>query len=61
MAGMTALETAAAVQGLQTSKGRQRRARTAAKQDRLKVAGIKRVQKHISAANKRRQAKRDAR
>jgi hypothetical protein len=43
------------------SKGKQRRATTAAKQSRLQAAGIKRMQKHASARNKRNQAKRDSR
>jgi hypothetical protein len=53
--------TAAAAQGLQTSKRQQLRATTRAKQHRLKAAGIVRIQKHVSAQNKRRQAKRDSR
>ncbi len=41
--------------------GKQRQATTHAKQNRLQAAGIKRIQKHASARNKRNQAKRDSR
>ncbi len=41
--------------------GKQRQAATRAKQNRLQAAGIKRIQKHASARNKRNQAKRDSR
>jgi hypothetical protein len=58
---LTALQAARALQGLRVSKGQQLRASTAAKQSRLKARGIVRIQKNASAANKRRQAKRDAR
>jgi hypothetical protein len=60
-AGMTALQSARELQGLRVSKGQQMRARTAAKQTRLRESGIVRIQKNASAANKRRQAKRDSR
>ena len=59
--GMTAIESAREFQGLRVTKGKQLHAETAAKQDRLKVRGIVRIQKNASALNKRRQAKRDAR
>jgi hypothetical protein len=59
--GMTALESARAVQGLRVTKGKQLRAETAAKQDRLKAAGKRRIQMHASARGRRRQGKRDAR
>lgn len=60
-AGLTALQSARELQGLRVTKGQQLRARTAAKQTRLKASGILRIQKNASAVNKRRQAKRDAR
>jgi hypothetical protein len=60
-AGMSAIESARALQGLHVSKGQQLRARTAAKQTRLRASGIVRIQKNASAVNKRRQAKRDSR
>jgi hypothetical protein len=60
-AGLTALQAAREVQGLHITKGEQLRASTAAKQSRLKASGILRIQKSTSAANKRRQAKRDSR
>jgi hypothetical protein len=47
--------------GLQVSKRQQARAATRVKQTRLQAAGIVRIQKHVSAQNKRRQASRDAR
>lgn len=53
--------TAAAAGGLKVSKRQQLKARTQAKQTRLKAAGVVRIQKHVSAQNKRRQAKRDSR
>jgi hypothetical protein len=59
--GMTALESARAVQGLRVTKGKQLRATTAAKGDRLKAAGKRRIQMHASARGRRRQGKRDAR
>jgi hypothetical protein len=59
-AGLSAMESARELQGLHVSKGQQLRARTAAKKSRLKSSGLLRVQKSTSAANKRRQAKRDA-
>jgi hypothetical protein len=59
--GMTALESAREFQHLRVTKGKQLRARTAAKQTRLRESGLLRIQKNASAANKRRQAKRDAR
>jgi hypothetical protein len=59
--GMTALESARAVQGLRVTKGKQLRATTAAKQDRLKAAGKRRIQMHVSARTRRKQGKRDAR
>jgi hypothetical protein len=46
---------------LQVSKRQQLKARSQAKQTRLKAAGVVRIQKHVSAQNKRRQAKRDSR
>jgi len=60
-AGLTAMEAARELQGLHVTKGQQLRATTAAKQTRLKASGILRIQKSTSAANKRRQAKRDSR
>lgn len=60
-AGLTAMEAANEVQGLRVTKGQQLRARTVAKQTRLKASGILRIQKNTSAVNKRRQAKRDSR
>ena len=60
-AGLTALQAAREVQGLHVTKGKQLSARTAAKQSRLKASGMVRIQKSTSAANKRRQAKRDSR
>jgi hypothetical protein len=59
--GMTAIESAREFQGLRVTKGKQLRAETAAKQNRLQRSGIVRIQKNASALNKRRQAKRDAR
>ncbi len=56
-----AARSTSAPKGLQVTKRKQRRASTQAKQDRLKAAGVVRIQKHISAQNRRRQAKRDAR
>jgi hypothetical protein len=53
--------SAATASGLSTSKRKQLKAKTRAKQTRLKAAGVVRIQKHISAQNKRRQAKRDSR
>ena len=61
VAGLTAMQAARELQGLRVSKGQQLRARTAAKQTRLQASGLIRIQKNASAANKRRQAKRDAR
>jgi hypothetical protein len=58
---LTALEAARELQGLHVSKGQQLQANTIAKQARLRASGIVRVQKSTSAANKRRQAKRDSR
>ncbi|HEX4412654.1 MAG TPA: hypothetical protein VH107_03430 [Lacipirellulaceae bacterium] len=58
---LSALQAAREVQGLHVTKGKQLRASTAAKQSRLKASGIVRIQKSTSAANKRRQAKRDSR
>jgi hypothetical protein len=60
-AGLTALQAGHDIQGLHVTEGTQLRARTAAKQSRLKTSGLIRIQKSTSAANKRRQAKRDGR
>lgn len=60
-AGMTALASAAAVQGLRVTKSKQRRAATAAKHNRLIASGIVRIQKNASSRNKRSQGKRDSR
>jgi hypothetical protein len=59
--GMTAVESARGVQGLRVTKGKQLRAKTAAKQNRLKEGGVLRAQMHASSRTKRRQGKRDAR
>jgi hypothetical protein len=59
--GMSALESARAVQGLRVTKGKQLRAKAAAKKSRLQASGLLRIQKNTSAMNKRRQGKRDAR
>ncbi len=59
--GLSALASAAAVQGLRVTKSKQRNATTAAKQNRLKASGIVRIQKNASARNKRTQGKRDSR
>ena len=59
--GLSAVESARAVQGLRVTKGKQLRAQAAAKRNRLQAAGIVRIQKNASARNKRRQGKRDAR
>jgi hypothetical protein len=58
---LTALQAARELQGFHVSKGQQLQANTIAKQARLRASGIVRVQKSTSAANKRRQAKRDSR
>jgi hypothetical protein len=60
-AGLGAIESARSIQGLRVTKEKQRGAKAAAKQDRLKTAGIVRTQMHASARTKRRQGKRDAR
>lgn len=57
----SALEAGRKVQGLHVTKQGQLAARTAAKQDRLKASGMIRIQKNRSAANKRKQGKRDSR
>jgi len=57
----SALEAGRKVQGLHVTKQGQRAARTAAKQDRLKASGMIRIQKNRSAANRRKQGKRDSR
>lgn len=59
--GLTALAAARELQGLRTTKGKQLRARSAAKQSRLQASGLMRVQRNASARNKRAQGKRDAR
>jgi hypothetical protein len=59
--GLTAIESARELQGLHVTQAKQLRARTAAKQSRLKASGLVRIQKNASAQNKRRQAKRDSR
>ena len=59
-AGLTAMQAARELQGLRVTKAQQLRATTTAKQARLRASGIMRVQKSTSAANKRRQAKRDS-
>jgi hypothetical protein len=51
----------AAAQGLRVTDVQQGRIAARAKQDRLKAAGVIRIQKHSSARTKRRQGKRDAR
>lgn len=51
----------AAAQGLRVTDVQQGRIAARAKQDRLKAAGIVRIQKHSSARTRRRQGKRDAR
>ena len=60
-AGLTALQAARKVQGLHVTQGSQLSAKVAAKKSRLQASGLLRVQKSTSAANKRRQAKRDSR
>jgi hypothetical protein len=60
VAGLTAMQAARELQGLRVTKAQQLRATTTAKQARLRASGIMRVQKSTSAANKRRQAKRDS-
>jgi hypothetical protein len=60
-ADVSAFEAGRAFQGLRVTKQRQLLARTSAKQSRLKAAGLVRIQKNRSAANKRSQAKRDSR
>lgn len=57
----SALEAARKAQGLHVTKQGQLAARTAAKQDRLRASGMIRIQKNRSAANKRKQGKRDSR
>lgn len=59
--GLTALAAARELQGLHTTKGKQLRARSAAKQSRLQASGLMRVQKNAAARGKRAQGKRDAR
>jgi hypothetical protein len=59
--GMTPIESAREFQHLRVTKGKQLRARAAAKQTRLRESGLMRIQKNASASNERRQAKRDAR
>jgi hypothetical protein len=58
---VSALDAGQKVQGLHVTRQQQLSARTAAKKDRLKASGKIRVQTNRSAANKRKQAKRDAR
>jgi hypothetical protein len=57
----SAVEAGRKAQGLRVTKRGQLAARTAAKQDRLKASGLIRIQKNRSAANKRKQSKRDSR
>jgi hypothetical protein len=57
----TALVAGRETQGLRVTKQQQLKARTAAKQDRLKASGMIRIQKNRSAANKRSQGRRDSR
>jgi hypothetical protein len=59
--GMSPIESAREFQHLRVTKGKQLRATTAAKKSRLQASGLMRIQKNASAANKRRQGKRDAR
>jgi hypothetical protein len=59
--GLGPIESARSLQGLRVTKEKQRGAKAAAKQDRLKTAGIIRTQMHASSRTKRRQGKRDAR
>lgn len=58
---VSALEAGRKVQGLHVTNQGQLAARTAAKQDRLKASGMIRIQKNRSAANRRKQGKRDSR
>ncbi len=59
--GLAALTSARELQGLRTTKGKQLRARSAAKQSRLQASGLMRVQQNAAARNRRAQGKRDAR
>ena len=57
----TPLATGREAQGLRVTKPQQVKARTAAKQDRLRASGMIRIQKNRSAANKCSQGRRDSR
>ncbi|MBX3436740.1 MAG: hypothetical protein KF861_04555 [Planctomycetaceae bacterium] len=61
VSGDGALDAARKTQGLSVTRKSQLQSRTAAKQNRLKTGGQTRTQKHLSAMNKRRQARRDSR
>jgi hypothetical protein len=58
---VSAIEAGRTTQGLRVTKQQQLLAKTSAKQGRLKAAGLVRIQKNRSAANKRSQARRDSR
>jgi hypothetical protein len=58
---MSAIDAGRATQRLRVTKQQQLLAKTSAKQGHLKAAGLVRIQKNRSAANKRSQARRDSR
>ncbi len=60
-AGATAIVAGREAQGLRVTKQQQLLASASAKQNRLKVGGMIRIQKNRSAANKRSQGRRDSR